>query len=328
MDHAKYIKLGRPLVQRPEMHEIQTSPLYEKMKFFEYQEFASGDLEIEIYYIRNLELVIIDVMKELGVDYKNHLEIATRVLIAVIMPKYVNANDEDFFFFQSIIERMRETVFVRGAMMHRIFPPKIEDPTMLVPEAAEALEIVELKVLVELQNETKLEVVDEILYFDDKITDVVELPKQEKLVLSEEVRLSDKAQVMTMFRYENAIQKHYQYSHFKIFPKQIVNMRHVVLSKKMFARAINLPIAFCSAMYEKLTRRDLLQLRLLCKKSNNEVSHNKMTILGPDVYDIFYVWFKENFKRKRYDDMNMQDTDIWYTEQKKTIWRFESSKKI
>lgn len=98
MDHAKYIKLGRPLVQRPEMHEIQTSPLYEKMKFFEYQEFASGDLEIEIYYIRNLELVIIDVMKELGVDYKNHLEIATRVLIAVIMPKYVNANDEDFFF--------------------------------------------------------------------------------------------------------------------------------------------------------------------------------------------------------------------------------------
>jgi hypothetical protein len=253
-------------IKKTDLSEFK-NPLY---AIIQYDRWAT-----EAQFDGALALMTQSVFNELRINYNEHYILYGQLIFMMRRNMIVKIRPEDQSKADILIYYIRTTVFVHDGKIKRKLPKEdnIETKTDGKHNIVVEKTICDVKMILPVKYEYE----------------IVFLPKK------------DIVQDITLYNYENNVSDYYINSPCIIKSNEIIHVPSMIMMRK------DIQVRQSASMYlngvEKyLSGQDFLNLRLICKATNNNAKNNIKDIIGPFVLDIFFRWSIEYFIRlgKRY----------------------------
>jgi len=245
--------------------------------------------------------IVMSLMQELGYDFLKHQQLLNLIMISFReesmqqVPDKIRTQFNDFILLIKELYKYENGDIVRQIpVSHGIYPTDESSQVRF-----EVLAEQDAKLGVTMSYEEKIERVAQGIPIEQN--SVVQFFLQKDNMEGPHSILSDKfhkknnrQQDMTLFLYENKLLDYYQMNYYIVHKREVINMRHNVLSR--FKPTIMPNMVFQQQnLFYNLEKKDFLSLRLVNKAMYHSSIENKMSYLAQEVFDIFFMWVRAQY---------------------------------
>jgi len=245
--------------------ESPKNPLFEHIGYNKYC--------IDMHFDSQLMLMLQNVFKELNYCYNRHAVVYQQILTMMRQNKLVNARtDADKKRMDVIIHHIRTTVVVNNGKVTRVAPP--DD---LLPISTTLTHNIDIE-----RSIHNAQIVLPVEYSYE----IILLPKLEAI------------ESVSMYNYEAKISNYYIKDRYVVNKGTLINIPLEILCQPDYKLLMSTPYVL-NGVGKYLSGKDFLNLRLICKGTNNQVKDYKSKVIGRHVLDIFFKWFQDYYHENR-----------------------------